>query len=122
MIWFNRNLVVHDNMCSLPSALCKKAGAFCEEFSSVSPSKQVQVVHNAIPTAWMPLPQGLLKLNSDASYVIDVGVVKYGFVVRNYKGEVVLSSCFCFRNVKSTLHTELMVLCLALEIVAKELM
>ena len=62
-----------------------------------------------------PPPEGMIKLNRDASYISSRNLAKLAFVLRNDQGHIILSGITTMTGIHSPLGAELMAISFGLE-------
>ena len=91
-IWFNRNKVIHDDMCSSPSQIWQMAKILLEDFNDAASSDFCTPSPSQLHSWSPPLP-GVLKINVDGSSS-DLEDSSYiGVIIRDCKGKTVAAFC-----------------------------
>jgi ribonuclease HI len=79
-----------------------------------------EIARTSQPVAtWIPPDQGWLKLNVNASFIVATGQTCTGVVVRNHKGEVIVSAWNLFFDCQSVEEAEFAACCEGLRLVVE---
>ncbi|XP_021735667.1 uncharacterized protein LOC110702268 [Chenopodium quinoa] len=99
IIWGERNKKIFEGTITPNDVLLARLFCLIEEFDCHT--KKIYNIRQSkpkkSPARWISLPQGVIKINSDAS-LAEEGWVGMGVVARDNKGEVLFSAC---RRVKA---------------------
>ncbi|TXG47194.1 hypothetical protein EZV62_026488 [Acer yangbiense] len=82
------------------------AGDFLQEFRKSSAPVQPRLVSDRPVPKWLAPPQGMFKINTDAALNVQGNSAGIGVVIRNFRGQVMLSSCKNFRTAFSPVIAE----------------
>ncbi|XWS70758.1 hypothetical protein CRYUN_Cryun03dG0076400 [Craigia yunnanensis] len=112
-IWNNRNQCVHNFSCKKPSKIANSVCRLNEDMVLNTSISQEGVVLNSI--GWQAPPEGVHKLNVDATYSVQHKYANMGMVVRDYRGSIVLCIVKQVEGVDSPLHAKLKAILFGLE-------
>ena len=102
-IWFNKNKVIHDDLCSSPSQIWQMAKILLEDFNDTA-SSDFCTPNPSQLHSWSPPPPGVLKINVDGSSSDLEDSSCIGVIIRDYKGKTVAAFC---KPLQSHFPTEL---------------
>ena len=91
LIWNQRNRVVHGGKFHDPGWLNDCAREFLEEHWTAQEQMGTEHVMQPNRDTWQPPPQSVFKLNFDAAVFSSLNRFRFGAVIRNEKGEVMVA-------------------------------
>ena len=91
-IWFNRNRVIHNDMCSSPSQVWQMEKNLIEDFNDAASSKLCSPKPSHLHS-WSPPPPGVFKINVDGSSSDLEESSSIGVIIRDCKGHTVAAYC-----------------------------
>ncbi|XVF28404.1 hypothetical protein REPUB_Repub15cG0026600 [Reevesia pubescens] len=87
LLWFNRNMCVHERLCAIPTAIAQSAQRKMIEFQDIWPT--ISRVYGTVShgpiffQSWSPPQLGVININVDASYDSYTSAAGLGLVARD---------------------------------------
>jgi len=104
-LWTNRNAIRHEERGRSGSELARGIKSYCHELLVNQGAPNVQ--RSQANVKWCRPPEGVLKLNCDASFRADENTGSWGFIIRDHDGDVVLTGRGRLNHVLSAFQVEL---------------
>lgn len=117
-LWCNHNSYLYNFSCKMPIAILNLAKNFENDYRQVH--NPVERVRTREIVVWNPPIWGWNKLNTDASFDLAIKVSWSGIVLRDFRGEVIVTARKRFIRVVFVLQAELKALRFGLEVVKNE--
>ena len=104
LIWYNRNLIVFESICRMPSHIWRFASRYLYEFklARVAVDKGQRAKHGG----WSPPPLGVFKVNVDRATSVDGRNSSAEAIIRNSCGTVIAACCKYFQGHFSVAEAE----------------
>ena len=90
-IWNQRNRVVYGGKFHDPGWLITRARELLEDFRNVQDQMGTNSARQQAYDTWQPLPQSVFKLNFDAAIFSGLNRSRFGAIICNEKGEVMVA-------------------------------
>ena len=88
--------------------LCKRVVEYLEEYQNSQVNLRVDGVVHSVGDVWKPHPNSVFKLNFDAAVFVEAKRTRFGAIIRNYKGEVMVAMSAGEPQVSSREEAELL--------------
>ncbi|OMO93820.1 hypothetical protein CCACVL1_06334 [Corchorus capsularis] len=116
-LWQNRNSCIYNQICRMSDALVAAEVSLLQQLHVSSASLQVSSgTTGRRLVKWHPPPQGMVKINVDASFPNQEGVAGLGVAIRDSNGDIIVSAWRELFFVSNSLYAEVHALLFAFEL------
>ncbi|OMO62153.1 reverse transcriptase [Corchorus capsularis] len=107
LLWMNRNKVIHERICALPSVLVIKATRLVHEMEQSQCRRENNGVLQRMVHVWSPPARNCFKVNADAVFHASRNEAGLGVVIRDSRGVVFLCATARIDHVRDVLFAEI---------------
>ena len=114
LLWGNRNRCLHDQICKASKSLVLSVNRLMDDFKAVH--RRADIGPDLGMVQWIPPPEGILKINTDAAFHQSSKEAQLGVVGRDSRGYVWFCAIFKKHGVQSPLQALLMAISFGLQL------